>query len=77
MRKGRRVVGAAVLVGLALLVVLLVVTGYGGQAQFRLREVVTRGEKAPLTVVRRPDTLIKAFDAARGHPRLVLFLSPT
>jgi hypothetical protein len=76
-RKTRRLAAAAVLAGLGLIIVLLVLTGYGGQAQFRAREAVSRGEKATLTDLRHPDALAGAFEAARGHPRLVLFLSPT
>jgi hypothetical protein len=50
---------------------------YLDQGASRLRGVATGSQSVPLTDLRDVQQLGAAFDRAVGHPRLVLFLSPT
>ena len=53
------------------------VRAYYEEALFRAQGVVSRGPEAPLRDLTVVQQLSAAFNAAEGHPRLVLFLSPT
>ena len=53
------------------------VRAYYEEALFRAQGVVSRGPEASLRDLTGLGQLSAAFNAAEGHPRLVLFLSPT
>ena len=53
------------------------VRAYYEEALFRAQGVVARGPEAPLRDLTVVQQLSAAFNAAEGHPRLLLFLSPT
>jgi hypothetical protein len=78
-RKRRLGIGAAFVV--VLLAVLVVVAqpggGYLGEGVSRVRGVASGAPTVPLTDLNDVEQLSAAFNRAAGHPRLVLFLSPT
>lgn len=76
-RSGRRTAAIALVGALAVVVLGLVLSGYGGEAVYRAKALAARDKQAPLTDLRAPAGLAAAFERARGEPRLVLFLSPT
>ena len=79
MRK-RRLAIAAALVVVVLATLALVAQpggGYLGEGVSRIRGIASRAPSAPLADLEDVKQLSAAFNRAAGHPRLVLFLSPT
>lgn len=51
--------------------------GYLGEGISRVRGIASGAPSVPLTDLKDVRQLSTAFNQAAGHPRLVLFLSPT
>jgi len=77
----RRRLGIAVAFVVLLLAMLVLVAqpggGYLGEGVNRVRGIASGAPSAPLSDLKDVRQLSVAFNRAAGHPRLVLFLSPT
>lgn len=81
MRKPRLAIAAALVVVVVVLAMLALVAqpggGYLGEGMSRIRGIASGAPSTPLTDLKDVRQLSAAFNRAAGHPRLVLFLSPT
>ncbi len=77
----KRRLGIAVAFVVLLLAMLVLVAqpggGYLGEGVSRIRGIASGAPSTPLTDLKDVRQLSVAFNRAAGHPRLVLFLSPT
>ncbi len=79
MRKPRLAIAAALVVVVLAMLALVAQPGGGylGEGMSRIRGIASGAPSAPLTDLKDVRQLSAAFTRADGHPRLVLFLSPT